>query len=401
LNHAKGALSGSMGQISRPTLFRSFFLGGFECSSHRRMDGRRLDMIAASRHDLLAPEDYQQLTRHGIRTARDGVRWHRVERVPGCYEWSPVLPLLQAAEVAGVQVAWDLCHYGWPDHLDVFSAAFVEHFSRYAAAFARLHLEETGRPPLVCPINEISYLAWAGGEVARMNPGTRGRGAELKRQLVLATLAATLAMRAAAPGTRVLAIDPVIHVVPAQGKGPRQAATHTRAQFEAWDMLAGRKAPELGGGPEMLDVLGANYYWNNQWVHSGRVLALADPRREPLSALLTALHARYGRPLFLAETSIEGDKRADWLHSVAAEVQATVRAGVPIEGICLYPVLSHPGWSNGRMCPNGLFEMQPRHGLRSVYDPLAAVLRQQQALFEALFQNGEEPCLLVSGGCQR
>ena len=166
-------------------------------------------------------------------------------------------------------------------------------------------------------------------------------------------------------------------------------------------MLAGRKAPELGGGPEMLDVLGANYYWNNQWVHRGRVLALADPRREPLSELLTALHARYGRPLFLAETSVEGDKRTDWLHSVAAEVHATVRAGVPMEGIYLYPVLSHPGWSNGRVCPNGLFEMQPRHGLRSVYGPLAAVLRQQQALFEALFQNGEEPRLLVSGGCQR
>ncbi|HEY0206868.1 MAG TPA: hypothetical protein VGC15_22280, partial [Acetobacteraceae bacterium] len=400
LNHAKGASSGSMGQISGPTLFRSFFLGGFECSSHRRIDGRRLDLIAASRHDLLAPEDYQQLACHGIRAARDGVRWHRVEGVPGCYDWSPVLPLLRAAEVAGVQVAWDLCHFGWPDHLDVFSAAFVERFARYAAAFARLHLEETGRPPLVCPINEISYLAWAGGEVARMNPGTRGRGAELKRQLVLATLAATLAMRAAAPGTRVLAIDPVIHVVPGQGKGPRQAAAQTCAQFEAWDMLAGRRAPELGGGPEMLDVLGANYYWNNQWVHRGRALAPTDPRRKPLSALLAALHARYDRPLFLAETGIEGDKRADWLRSVATEVQAAVHAGVPMEGVCLYPVLSHPGWSNGRMCPNGLFEMQPRHGLRPVYDPLAAELRQQQALFEALFQNGEELCLLVSGGLQ-
>jgi hypothetical protein len=25
----------------RPTLFGSFFLGGFECSTHRRRDGRR------------------------------------------------------------------------------------------------------------------------------------------------------------------------------------------------------------------------------------------------------------------------------------------------------------------------------------------------------------------------
>src|SRR4051794_37304042 len=76
--------SGGPVQAVRPALFRSFFLGGFECSSHRRRDGRRLDLIAATRHDLLAFEDYQQLSEHGIRTARDGVRWHQVEAVAGC-----------------------------------------------------------------------------------------------------------------------------------------------------------------------------------------------------------------------------------------------------------------------------------------------------------------------------
>src|SRR4051794_34931546 len=168
-------------------------------------------------------------------------------------------------------------------------------FARYATAFARLHLQETGRPPLVCPINEISYLAWAGGEVARMNPGTRGRGSELKRQLVHATVCAIRQMRMAAPGTRVFAIDPVIHVVAGRGRDPRRAAAYTSAQFESWDMLAGRRESELGGSPEMLDVLGANYYWNNQWVDRGRTLSPNDFRREKLSALLAALHARYGR----------------------------------------------------------------------------------------------------------
>src|SRR3954449_9621100 len=81
----------AMGSV-RPALFRSFFLGGFECSSHRRRDGRRLDVIAATRHDLLAREDYQQLSEHGIWTARDGVRWHQVEAVAGCYNWSSLLP---------------------------------------------------------------------------------------------------------------------------------------------------------------------------------------------------------------------------------------------------------------------------------------------------------------------
>ncbi|MFC7554415.1 hypothetical protein ACFQU7_22735 [Pseudoroseomonas wenyumeiae] len=94
---------------------------------------------------------------HGIRAARDGVRWHLVERVPGQYDWSSVLPALRAARAAEMQVVWDLCHYGWPDELEIFSAAFVERFARYAAAFARLHLEETGRPPMVCPVNEISF----------------------------------------------------------------------------------------------------------------------------------------------------------------------------------------------------------------------------------------------------
>jgi hypothetical protein len=134
----------------------------------------------------------------------------------------------------------------------------------------------------------------------------------------------------------------------------------------------------------MLDVLGANYYWNNQWVHRGRALSPDDPRSRPLSALLAALHARYGRPLFLAETSIEGEGRAAWLRGVAEQVRDAMCAGVPVEGICLYPVLSHPGWSNGRMCPNGLFEMEPRHGRRPVHAPTAAELRLQQAAFKAL-----------------
>ena len=59
---------------ARPRLFRSFFLGGFECSSHRRADGHRLDLIAGTRHDALALSDYEQLSQHGIGAARDGIR---------------------------------------------------------------------------------------------------------------------------------------------------------------------------------------------------------------------------------------------------------------------------------------------------------------------------------------
>jgi hypothetical protein len=42
-------------------LFHSFFIGEFECSTHRTRDGRRLDLIAATLHDRWAFEDYARL----------------------------------------------------------------------------------------------------------------------------------------------------------------------------------------------------------------------------------------------------------------------------------------------------------------------------------------------------
>ena len=124
-------------------LFRSFILGGFECSTHRRGgDGRRLDLIAATRHDQFAVEDYARLADLGLRTARDGVRWHRIESSPGRYDFASVVPMLRAARAAGVEVIWDLFHYGWPDDLDIFAPEFVERFAAFARAFAPILAED-------------------------------------------------------------------------------------------------------------------------------------------------------------------------------------------------------------------------------------------------------------------
>ncbi len=354
-------------------LFQSFFMAGFECSTHRNMSRRRLDMIAATRHDLLAQEDYAQCAEHGIRTVRDGVRWHLVEASPGRYDWSSVLPMLRAAERTGTQAIWDLCHYGWPDDLDVFAPAFVDRFAAFAAAFARLHVEETGRAPFVCPVNEISFLAFAGGDMERCSPHARGRGMELKRNLVRAAIAGTRAVRDAAPGSRFAAIDPVINIVPRHPGEAEEVRLHNASQWQAWDMLCGREEPALGGTEDVLDVVGINYYWNNQWLHHAEPLSVFDAARfRPFRQLIAAAAARYaGRELFVAETSIEGWPRAAWLRYVTEEVLAARAEGVRVHGVCLYPVISHIGWDEDRYCANGLFELQPRHGRREVHRPLA------------------------------
>jgi len=172
--------------LSSIATFRSFLLGGFECSTHRRPDGHRLDLLAATAHDALAEADYRELARHDIRSARDGLRWHLIETSPGQYDWSSFLPLLRAANSVGTQVIWDLCHYGWPDDIDIWSPEFVDRFARFSREVARLVQQETDSAPLYCPANEISYWAWAGGAEGRINPCAFGRGTELKRQLVRA-----------------------------------------------------------------------------------------------------------------------------------------------------------------------------------------------------------------------
>ena len=82
--------------------FDSFFQAGFECSSHRRKDGVRLDLIKATAHDKHALNDYRQCHELGFRTLRDGLRWHLIEKVPGQYDWSSWMRMLDAAESVGV-----------------------------------------------------------------------------------------------------------------------------------------------------------------------------------------------------------------------------------------------------------------------------------------------------------
>jgi hypothetical protein len=66
--------------------------------------------------------------------------------------------------------------------------------------------------------------------------------------------------------------------------------------------------------------------------------------------------------------------RASWLRIIAAEAAAAQRAGVPVEGICLYPVTDYPGWDDDRHCPTGLLGYVDEGGRRPVYAPLAAEL---------------------------
>ena len=171
--------------------------------------------------------------------------------------------------------------------------------------------------------------------------------------------------------------DPVIYVVPdatvpshhdtfgdADAAHEHAAQSHalTQAQFEAWDMLCGRLEPGLGGAPRYLDVLGVNYYHDNQWQHpSGQRLHwhVGDVRRRGLDDLLNDVWQRYRRPLFIAETGHVGAGRARWLDDVAYAAHRALARGVPLQGICLYPLLDRPDWEDPtRWHRSGLWDVR-------------------------------------------
>ena len=366
-----------------PTLFRSFFQGGFECSTHRRAHDRaRVDVIAASQHDRNARHDYALLAGLDMLTVRDGLRWHRIERSPGVYDWSSLEQQLAASEATGTQVIWDLLHYGWPDDVDIWTPAFVDRFAAFAAAAARVIGPRTRGAPFYSPVNEISFWAWGGGDATYLNPFARGRGFELKVQLASASIAAMEAIAALDPTARFVHADPVLNIVtdPARPADAPGAEGHRLAQYQGWDMLAGTSWPQLGGRRALLDIVGVNFYSNNQWIHGGPTIGPGHPLYRPFRSILAEVYARYGRPIFVAETGCEGEGRPAWLSYVAAEVRAAIRLGVPVEGICLYPVLNHPGWDDGRDCPNGLIEHTPGPAGRVPYPPLADAIAREQAL---------------------
>jgi hypothetical protein len=363
-------------------LFESFFIGGFECSTHRLRSGKRLDLIRATRHDEFAESDYRLLQEHGIRTVREGLRWHLIEAEPGPFNFSSAAPLIQAARKTGTQVIWDLWHYGWPDEIQIFSPEFVHRFECYARAAAEL-LSDNFRAPIVCPINEISFFSWAAGEAGIFNPFAKNRGAEMKRQLVRASIAAIKAMREVNRAILFCHIDPMINVIPERPENAAQARAYHLSQFEACDMIMGRAAPELGGSDDFVNLVGVNYYIHNQWTYPGRagsMLVPSDPRYRHVRDLLQENYARYEKPIFVAETGIEDETRPAWLRYMCNEVYGAMAEGVPLQGLCLYPILNHPGWDDERHCHNGLFDYADDQGRREVYEPLALELARQEKI---------------------
>lgn len=362
--------------------FASFFQAGFECSSHRRRDKVRLDLIRATSHDKHVLRDYRLCKDLGFGTIRDGLRWHLIEKAPGQYDWSSWLPALEAAEAVGLQVIWDLFHYGSPDCVDQGAPDFPERFTQFALAALEIQESVSGRPPLITPLNEINFLAWAVDDEYFPPVGPNERG-WFKRQLIRTAVFAARAIKQRWPKSTIVWAEPLIHIAPhsRHRQTVRAAEQNLQGMYEAYDWIMGLAEPEFGGDPSLIDAIGLNFYPHNQWYYKGPTIPMGHHEYRPLADMLVEMTERYKKPVFLSETGAEGSGKPSWLHYVCNEVRDAISRGADVQGICWYPITAYPGWDNSRHAETGLLSSVLSDGSRHVDQRLLEEFEVQRALF--------------------
>jgi beta-glucosidase/6-phospho-beta-glucosidase/beta-galactosidase len=358
---------------SGDAIFPTFFMAGFECSTFVWKDGQRKDYVAATGHDRHLNRDLAAAMELGIGVVREAVRWPRVDLGGGRYDWSSVKAVQEGATECKITPIWDLCHYGLPDDCDPFSDDCRKRFVDYCRAVAEFLTSTAEGPYFFTPINEITFFSAAASDLGWMYPFAKGREAELKQSLCRMAIAGAKAIREVEPNARMVHVDPMIQAVAPLDRpdlADEAINEERREDFGAFDVLCGRCSPELGGSPEILDIVGVNIYHYSQVQLDAdkkrEILGPRDPRRKPLSELLEMIWDRYRRPLIIGETSGYQDNRAEWLRMTMEESFKAINAGVDLHGVCLYPFVDVPDWWSQEWAKIGIYDVADKQTFERV-----------------------------------
>jgi glycosyltransferase involved in cell wall biosynthesis len=343
-------------------------MAGFEAADHVNAAGIALDLAHDSAHDRQYRNDYRRARALGLSTVRESVGWRIAER-GSTFDFSRAVRYAREAQRQGIEVVWSLWHYGTPADVDAFDPACVGRFAAFCSAAARALRPYVAADAWFNPVNEISFLCWLLTEGRTGAPWTgdgAARAYALKTILCRAAVRGAGAIRAEIPHARFLHTDPVIHAVAADDTPADvdEARRQVRAQYDAWDLLFDPAFEPDVPVAARAHAMGLNHYHSSQWsVPTRKPLRwhLRDPRRRPLSDLAEDVHARYGVPFAIAETSHFGGGRGDWIRDIAREILRMQARGLPVIGACLYPFVDRPDWERpGHWHRSGVCDVVPR-----------------------------------------
>jgi beta-glucosidase/6-phospho-beta-glucosidase/beta-galactosidase len=372
--------------------FLSFWMAGYECSDKLNAFGNRVDLLNITGHIDAIWEDYAALKNFNISTVREGIRWSFIEKQPYQYDFSIVSEMIKAAKHYNIQQVWDLCHFGYPDDLSPLHPMFAKRFAALCLAFIEFYRSVNPSETLIIiPINEVSFISWLGGEVCATTPYCNGNGWHVKYKLMQAYIEGVAIIKQADDNVIILSSEPLVNMVPPQNATEEEienAAIQHQQQFQATDILCGKICPELKGCPEYLDIIGVNYYYNNQWIidTSNFLVWTNEPKDErwrPLHSLINEVYTRYNCPVVITETSHPKEDRPLWITDIANEVVTILNNNIPLFGVCIYPFIDRPDWNDTQTWHNaGIWDVIQEDGKlkRVLYQPYADAFYEAQQL---------------------
>ena len=378
--------------------FKSFWMAGYECTDQINAFGNRVDFLKITGHLSKIDEDYRDLNILKIKTVREGIRWSVVEKVPYQYDFSTVKEMIIAGKRNNIQQLWDICHFGFPDDLTPLHPMFARRFASVCRAFVKFYREiDSDGDLIITPINEVSFLSWLGGDVRGTSPFCISQGWEVKYYLMKAYIEGVEAMKEVDSRVRIMTTEPLVNITYGENASQEEIETALslhQDQFQVTDILSGRMCPELRGKPEYLDILGYNFYYDNQWILETHEYLewkkeCYDERFVPLYKLLNKAYQRYQRPFVITETSHPREHRPLWTEMIIEQCALTLKAGLPLWGVCWYPIIDRPDWDNlTDWHQSGIWdeEIVPNHlPIRNLHVPTAQMLVNGQRYLKEVF----------------
>lgn len=334
--------------------------------------GRTLDEHALTGHDRHWREDLELVAALGADGLRYGLPWYRVNPAPGVYDWRHADEALEhAAGTLGLQVVVDLVHYGVPTWLEdgFANPAYPDAVATWAGAVARRY---GGLVTGLTPLNEPAITAAFCGQYGGWPPflvGSRG-WTTVAVAVALGIQRSVAAIRAEAPGALVVHVEAAKLV---RAAGPALAGAAEASRRRAWlptDLalgMVGQGHPMVGWLLEQgaasgdltslaaarpaIDLMGVNFYPQ----YSVRELVRLDDAvvevagggtADDLVTVLAAYAQRYGLPVAVTETSLDGsdEARSDWVRESAAAVLTARARGLDVRGYTWWPLFDFVDW---------------------------------------------------------
>jgi beta-glucosidase/6-phospho-beta-glucosidase/beta-galactosidase len=331
-----------------------------------------LDEYEVTRHYDHWREDLALAASIGAASIRYGFPWYRVNPSRGQWDWGWTDEVVDEANRLGIGLIVDLVHYGTPMWLagSFTDPDYPDAVAEYASAVAERY---RGRVSSITPLNEPLVTASFVGLRGIWPPHETGEDGWSR---VVVSLAEGIqrsihAIRDAAPETQIVHVEATHVWVADREQLGDQLDLLDRKNYLPTDLVLGLVTPghelhdwlldngivrgrldALVAGAARPDVIGVNYYpelsARELVPFEGSVVGVTfNAWTAGLESIIRGFHDRYGIPILVSETAVEGDDdhRSHWLDAVVALLHDLRAHALPVVGLVWWPLFDFVDWS--------------------------------------------------------